>query len=214
MGDKSPTRGPHRLRTPRVRAWSKWFYRLLALIGLVTLLVICTPAVSWWVYAYSGPLKPPKGDILIVLSAARDDQGAISYSSYWRARAAVTAWRAGGFRSVVVSHGSPGMIEFLTAYGIPREAIVAEQQSSSTRENAVDTARLIVNMPGRRVLLTSDFHMYRAIRAFRKAGIDAAPFAVPDALQSAEHWQGRFQAFETLWIESAKIVYYKSRGWI
>jgi hypothetical protein len=56
--------------------------------------------------------------------------------------------------------------------------------------------------------------MYRAIRVFRKLGIEAAPMAVPDVLHSVEHWNGRFQAFETMLSESAKIVYYAIRGWI
>jgi hypothetical protein len=38
--------------------------------------------------------------------------------------------------------------------------------------------------------------------------------AVPDVLQAAEHWDGRFPAFETLLVESAKIVYYSLRGWM
>jgi len=69
-------------------------------------------------------------------------------------------------------------------------------------------------MPGKKVLLTSDFHMYRAIRAFRKLHIEVAPMAVPDVLHSTEHWNGRFSAFETMLTESSKIIYYDFRGWI
>ena len=83
-----------------------------------------------------------------------------------------------------------------------------------TRENAIQTARLIQNLPGKKVLLTSDFHMYRALRVFRKLGIDVTPMAVPDVLHSAENWKGRFSGFETMLIESTKIVYYRLRGWI
>jgi hypothetical protein len=38
--------------------------------------------------------------------------------------------------------------------------------------------------------------------------------AVPDVFHSTEHWNGRFSAFETMLIESAKIVDYGLRGWI
>jgi hypothetical protein len=38
--------------------------------------------------------------------------------------------------------------------------------------------------------------------------------AVPDVLRSTEHWNGRFPAFETMMVESAKIVYYRIHGWI
>ena len=190
--------------------------RLLVGVGLITVLVISTPIVAWWAQAYSGPIEQPKGDILILLSAAADDKyGGISYSSYWRARQALLAWQTGGFKKIVIcGRGDPGILNFLLADGIPREAFITERRSVSTRENAIETARLIQNLPGKKVLLTSDFHMYRAIRVFRKLGIEAAPMAVPDVLHSVEHWNGRFQAFETMLSESAKIVYYAIRGWI
>ncbi len=190
--------------------------RLLAAIGLITVLVISTPIVTWWVQAYSGPIEQPKGDILILLSAAADDKyGGISYSSYWRARQALLAWQTGGFRTIVVcGSGGPGILNFLIADGIPREVFVTERGSVSTRGNAIETARLIQTLPGKKVLLTSDFHMYRALRVFRKLGIEAAPMAVPDVLHSTEHWNGRFGAFEMMLTESAKIVYYAAHGWI
>ena len=69
-------------------------------------------------------------------------------------------------------------------------------------------------MPGKRVLLTSDFHMFRALRTFRKAGVDAAPMAVPDAIRNSNGWAGRFSALQNLVVENFKIIYYAIRGWI
>lgn len=193
----------------------RWLSRTLAAVGLITVLVIVTPIISWWAQAYSGPIEQPKGDILILLSAAADDRGGISYSSYWRARGALFAWQTGGFKKIVISGGGgPGIFNYLLAEGVPREAMVAEWRSTSTRENAIETARLIQGMSGKKVLLTSDFHMYRALRVFRRRGIEVAPMAVPDVLHSTEHWDGRFSAFETMLIESAKIADYALHGWI
>jgi uncharacterized SAM-binding protein YcdF (DUF218 family) len=203
-----------------LRKAGRWLSSLLAAIGLITVLVISTPVVSWWARAYSGPgysasLGQPRGDVLILLSAAGDDRGGISYSSYWRARQALFAWQTGGFKKIVISGGGgPGILNFLIAEGIPREAFLAEGRSASTRENAIETARLIQGLSGKKVLLTSDFHMYRARRVFRKLGIEVTPMAVPDVLHSTEHWNGRFSAFETMLTESTKIVYYDLRGWI
>ena len=191
------------------------FNRLFAAIGLITVLVMATPIVTWWALACSGPLEQPKGDVLILLAAAKDDRGGISFSSYWRARHALLAWQTGGFKKIVISGGEgPGILNFLIVEGVPREAIIAEWRSTSTRENAIETAKLIQDMPGRKVLLTSDFHMYRAVRVFRKLGIEVTPMPVPDVLRSTEHWNGRFPAFETMVGESAKIAYYGLRGWI
>ena len=128
---------------------------------------------------------------------------------------AVLAWKTGSFKTVVVSGRSgPGILNFLVAEGVPRKAIITESRSTSTRENALDTAGLIRNMPGKKVLLTSDFHMYRAIRVFRKVGITVTPMAVPDVLHDTQNWSGRFSGFEIMLIETAKIAYYRLRGWI
>jgi uncharacterized SAM-binding protein YcdF (DUF218 family) len=198
-----------------IRKAGRVLNHLLAVIGLITVLVLSTPIVSWWAQAFAGSIEQPKGDVLILLSAANDENGGISYSSYWRARQALFAWQTGGFRKIVIcGNGSPGILNFLIAYGIPREAFVTERRSTSTRENAIETARLVQDLSGKKVLLTSDFHMYRALRVFRKVGIEATPMAVPDVLHSTEHWNGRFSAFETMLAESAKIVYYALRGWI
>lgn len=199
-----------------LRTVGRALFRFFAAIGLITVLVMATPLVTWWAEAYAGPIRQPKGDVLILLSAAADDKyGGISYSSYWRARQALFAWQTGGFKKIVIcGYGDPGILDYLLAQGIPREAMVVEQRSTSTRENAVETARLLQSLPGKRVLLTSDYHIYRASRAFRRVGIEAEPMAVPDALHASEHWNGRFSAFESMLTETVKIAYYELRGWI
>jgi uncharacterized SAM-binding protein YcdF (DUF218 family) len=214
-----PANPPHQRNAawfaPALRKAGRGLNHLLAAIGLITVLVMATPIVSWWALAYSGPMEQPKGDILILLSAAGDDRGGISFSSYWRARQALLAWQTGGFKTIVISgDNGPGILNFLVAYGVPREVMVNEWHSTSTRENGIETARLIQGMTGKKVLLTSDFHMYRAIRVFRKLGIEVVPMPVSDVFRSAEHWNGRFGGFETMVTESAKIVDYRLRGWI
>jgi uncharacterized SAM-binding protein YcdF (DUF218 family) len=193
----------------------RWIGRLLAAIGLITVLAIATPIDFWWARAYSGPIVQPKGDVLILLSAANDDHGLISYSSYWRARYALLAWKSGGFKTMVITGGGgPGIRDFLAVEGVPRDAMVAEWSSTSTRENGINTARLVSGMPGKKVLLTSDFHMFRAVRVFRKLGVEVTPDPAPDVMKVSEHWYGRFSGFETMVMETTKIVYYKLRGWI
>ncbi len=204
-----------RLGKTALRKCGRWLIGLLATIGLVTVLVITTPIVTWWAWAYSGPLDHPKGDVLIVLAAARDDRGGLSFSSFWRARHALRAWQTGGFKKIVISGGEgPAIRDYLALNGIPRDAMVAEWKSLSTRENALETAHIVQSMPGKKVLLTSDFHMYRAIRVFRKVGVDVTPMPVGDVLGAAEQYNGRFGGFETMLVETLKIVDYRLHGWI
>lgn len=198
-----------------LRTAALWFSRLCAAIGFIFVLATLTPIDSWWARAYSGPIERPKGDILILLSAANDDRGGISFSSYWRAREAIYAFQTGGFKKIVITGGGgPAIFEYMIAEGIPRQAILAEWQSTSTRESGVAMARLLQTMPGRKVLLTSDFHMFRAVSVFRKLGIDVTPMPVRDVLQSSAHWGGRFGAFEVMLEETVKIAYYALRGWM
>lgn len=198
------------LRTPY-----RWMRGLLAVLGLLVVLITATPIDFWWAHAYAGSVDQPRGDVLILLSAASDDQGFISQSSYWRARYALLAWRTGAFKIIVVSGGGGTAIEdFLIAEGVPREAILAEGRSTSTRENGIHTARLLRGVPGTKVLLTSDFHMFRAVRVFRKLGMQVTPYPAPDVMKSSQHWYGRIPGFETLATETTKIVYYDLRGWI
>src|SRR5581483_12012566 len=130
-------------------------------------------------------------------------------------RYALLAWENGGYKTIVISgEASPSIRNFLVAEGIPASAIVLDPQSATTRENAIDTARLLQGIPGSRVLLTSDFHMYRAERLFRRAGVHVTPYPAPDVMKLSEHWNGRISGFQTMSIETAKILYYRIRGWI
>lgn len=193
-----------------------------AALGLLFMLVTLTPVVSWWAKAMAGPWEDPTGEILIVLGGSILEDNLMGESSYWRAVYAVLAWREGGFRQVVLSGGgrSEGMAivepmrDFLVSHGIPRGAIQLETQSTSTHENALYTRALLAGVPGKKVLLTSDYHMFRAHRTFTKAGVDVLPRPFPDAGKRASHLSGRWPAFIQLVGETLKIGYYYARGWI
>jgi uncharacterized SAM-binding protein YcdF (DUF218 family) len=200
----------------RIRRWTG---RSLAAAGLLFLVISFTPLISWWAGALARPWEDPRGEVLIVLGGDRVDD-MIGYSSYWRSVYAVWAYRQSGFRRVVVSGGPGGaavavaMRDFLVSSGVPAEAIVLEAESASTRENALRTAELLRGETGRSVLLTSDFHMYRAYRCFRRAGLDVVAWPVPDALKRSTRWYRRWTAFVDLSSETAKVGYYWWKGWL
>src|SRR5262249_19997033 len=157
----------------------------------------------------------PKGDILIVLGAETVDSF-IGESSYWRTLYATLVWRQGSFQKVVISGGSadPGampiarpMKEFLTCQGVPETAIQIETESTTTSENALNTAKLLGSVAGRKVLLSSDYHTFRAYRSFRKAGLDVVPSPFPDAAKRVSFWWKRWPAFVDLCVEISKIGY-------
>lgn len=206
----------------RFRYISRIVARLLAGLGLFLLLISVAPQpLDWWIQALAGPWNDPKGDTLIVLGADMQQDGTLGLSSYWRAVYASRVWREGGFTRILVSGAgsspvpvSVAMQEFLVCRGTPEASIQVEEQSNSTRENALATAQLLGGGGGRKVLLTSDYHMYRAYRVFRKAGLDVAPRPFPDAGKRSHDWRDRWRVFWDLTLESSKIGYYRIRGWI
>jgi uncharacterized SAM-binding protein YcdF (DUF218 family) len=199
----------------------RWFWQpvrtILMVIGSLWLIVSLTPLDRWWATALAGEWNDDvTGDTLIVLAADGGSDGVIGYGTYLRCQYAILAWRQGGFRNLLASGGAQAyaMRDFLIGEGIPASAIQTETQSLSTRENALFTANALAKVSGPKVMLTSDYHMFRASRAFRRAGLAVVPSPCPDVLKRASRWNGRWSAFLDLMIESAKIVYYKARGWI
>lgn len=127
----------------------------------------------------------------------------------------------GDFEQVIVSGGqiegnsvSGATADFLAWLAVPRNALRLETRSESTRENAPYTNELLGNDSRQMVLVTSDYHMFRASRCFRKVGLHVLTFPNPDVSMRAQHWRGRWPAFVDLVQESAKIAYYFVRGWI
>lgn len=190
---------------------------LLALWGALWAAVTVTPFNRWYATVLAGPWRHPSRGVLIVLGADSLGDGSIGLASYWRATYALWIWREGRFDRLVVSGGNgigAEMKAFLEARGVPPERIMIEEGSSSTRENALYTARLLRGIPGEKTLVTSDMHMYRSLRAFRKAGLEVAPAVFPYAIKRSNNWLDRWPVFLELCQETAKIVYYRLRGWI
>ena len=184
--------------------------------GLTMFVVTATPVLKWWARALAGRWGDGRGEILIVPGSDLTSPGILGVASYWRSVYAVFVWRGGAYRRLVVSGKDVAipMADFASALGIPRQAILTEDRARDTHENALFTAELLRNDRGGKVLLTSDFHMFRAVRTFRKAGLDVSPLPFPDAQKRATNPLERWSVFCLLVAETAKIGYYYMHGWI
>lgn len=85
--------------------------------------------------------------------------------------------------------GETGMPEAIAAkgvlrdWGVPEQAILVEDKSQNTRENAVFSKQVLDARQVKNILLvTSSFHMPRAVAIFQRAGMTATP--VPTDFQS------------------------------
>ena len=203
----------------------RWFQGSLAALGVLILIVTFTPVDFWWATALAGPWDDPPGDVMIVLTGSGLEDGVIGMSSYWRAVYALRFYKAEKFQELLITGGdadapiAASMRDFVVAQGVPAEAVRLESESRNTHDSARNTSRLLTAEPSRYkdrrlVLLTSDFHMYRAHRAFENAGVRVAPRPIPDVRKRYSSIQDRWSLFLELALESVKIGYYWTRGWI
>ncbi len=190
-----------------VTAWSWWRHPTLrrslrGVLAFELLLVgLCLPAVAHlalgsleWQYP---PRRswPAEAQAIVILAGSlqpaddvrlRDELG---LSTFGRCHHGVEVFRATGIRPIVVTGGSPFgdarissaaavMRDELVERGVPAEAIVVEDRSQSTRENAVESARLLRDRGLSRIILVTDAtHMRRALQAFRAQGLTVTPSA-------------------------------------
>ncbi len=78
---------------------------------------------------------------------------------------------------------------FYESLGVPSERLLMEDRSRTTSENAVLSARLTGVDPTKPwLLVTSAWHMGRALATFQKAGWNVTPYAVDFATGSHTPW--------------------------
>ncbi|MCU1324804.1 MAG: hypothetical protein JWN34_174 [Bryobacterales bacterium] len=188
---------------------------MAAVPGFILLLVTLTPVLRWWTNALASSWGPDSGDVLVVLGNESYAPDTLGIHSYWRSFYGALVWRTGQFKRVVVSGKdiAPLMADFLATHGVPRDVIVVENKSNTTRENALEVEKLLGPKPGRVVVLTSDYHSRRALRAFQRAGVAATGLPYPDARKLLGSWLNRWTVFLTLTDETVRTIWYTAHGW-
>ena len=201
---------------PRIARLFRFVVGVFALIGVVVVLTVATTATTVWGHRLSGPIIEPTSTVLIVLTGAGPIDGMLSESSYWRCIYAIRAWRTGSFQRILLSgEQSAVMKRLLVSEGVPSDRVDLEDKARSTRESALRTAAMLSGQSGPPpVLMTSDYHMFRARRCFEKVGLAVAPRPIPDAIKRSAEWYNRPTILAIEIVEVSKIVGYRLRGWI
>ena len=183
-------------------AWYAWKRRgerrIAALLFALTFVfyLLCTSVVAertlgWLEQAYLPPAEPA-GDVIIMLGGGAmpdspdvDGVGALCASPANRLLTAVRLQRklgvpillSGG--QVYEDTGAEAKIarRILIDLGVPEEQILVETRSVNTTQNARYSAEILraqgLTQP---ILVTSAFHMKRAVLNFKKQGIDVVPY--------------------------------------
>jgi uncharacterized SAM-binding protein YcdF (DUF218 family) len=132
---------------------------------------------------------------------------------------------------VVVSGGAlegdvseaQGMAYTLKQQGVPEKALLLENASRTTYENATQTEEELKEHGFKQVLLvTSALHMPRAMAAFSKQGVAAIPAATPPQIVlpadgSVSPWWPHMRTLEasrSIIKEYAGLLVYWMRGWV
>ena len=166
--------------------------------------------------AVNGQVSKARGEI-VFNEGERIFEAAFLAKRYPQARVIFT----GGSGSLTAeSKEAPAARELLKRLGVDPGRLIVEDKSRNTEENAQFTAAILRPEPEQRwLLVTSAYHMPRAVGAFEKAGFDvvADPVAYR-TLGPGNGWQwdfdpgSRFRIFETAVHEWIGLAAYRATG--
>jgi len=143
-------------------------------------------------------------DVVIVLggfSDYDDDQKQVQFhSSTDRLMAGIKLYKTGRAKKLMIVSGSGKLMnpdekealfiqDYLLSIGIPATDLIIESESKNTRENAVNTAKILNEkyLDGKYILVTSSIHMPRAKRCFKKVKLTVTPFSVDHQASSRKY---------------------------
>lgn len=160
----------------RVRRVPKWLRIVISALFLMGVILFCT--VEGLILSQYNAEPQPGADYVIILGAQWKPEGP---SEVLRRRLdkAVEYLRENPDTDVIVSGGqgsnepiseAAGMLQYLMNAGISNERILMEDKSTSTQENLAFSGRLLDKENDRVVIVTNNFHVFRALRLAEKQG--------------------------------------------
>jgi uncharacterized SAM-binding protein YcdF (DUF218 family)/glycosyltransferase involved in cell wall biosynthesis len=196
----------------------------LAAIALTYLALFQTPLV-WWL---ASPLRveaaPAPADAIVVFAGGVGESGKAGGGYQERVTQAVSLYRAGYASHIIFSSGyvftlreAEVMKAVAVANGVPPDAIALEERASNTRENVIFSNRLLEQNRWRRILLVSSpYHMRRALKTWHRAAPEVTVIPTPVAQSQfyAHGWGASLEQVRGILHEYAALAAYWSRGWI
>lgn len=158
-----------------LRRLLRWVRRLV-LVWLALILLLLAA-----VFVYGRADRAATADVIVVLGAGLRPDGRPGPALIRRTNQALVVWRRGLADRVICTGGIPyratrseasACSELLVAGGIPVEAILLEEESHSTEENALYTHTLMAQHSWEKAIVVSDgYHLLRATWLFQSQGI-------------------------------------------
>lgn len=158
----------------RSPVWT-WAKRLLIFILIVGL----PPVLAMLFYGLLS--EPEQSDVIVVPGAALTQGGnGLSNALEWRMQTAVELYHKGYGRYLLLSGGgegawreAPTMANWAVERGVPRERIIIDNQGNTTRETAINVARIMRERNLSTALAVSQwYHVPRLRLALMQEGVE------------------------------------------
>lgn len=160
----------------------KWL--TYGILGVCTSLAILMLAIGLYGKADNATFKE---DVVIVLGAGIRGERVSKLLSYRLDKAA--EYSSKNPEAIIVVSGGQGpqenitealaMERYLVAKGVPQEKILKEEAATSTYENLLFSKEILdeaIQKPYKTVIITNDFHIYRAVNIAKKLGLDVTHY--------------------------------------
>jgi uncharacterized SAM-binding protein YcdF (DUF218 family) len=186
---------------------------------LIAYLVIFQSNLVWWL---AEPLKivdPPRpADAIVVFAGGVGESGAAGGGVQERISQALSLYREGVAPHMIISSGfvftlreAQMMKDIAVKNGVPADAIVLEERATNTYENVAYTRDILAANGWRRIaLVSSPYHMRRALLTWRKAapGVEVIATPPPSSFFYAHTYGATLEQIRGLAQEYIGIVYY------
>jgi uncharacterized SAM-binding protein YcdF (DUF218 family) len=191
---KSPSKWTLPPKKPRRKAFA-----IIALLATGTLVVL--GVLVGFLESYGQENRAQKADAIVVLGAGVGPDGKAGKGLQRRVLHAVRLYKKGFAPRIIMTGGvgtyPPAEAEVAARLamekGVPRAAIVREEESTSTWENAANATQICKQRGWKNVLIVSDpFHLYRAQRNFQKCGLHATTSPAASEMWRAQPLQRIF----------------------
>ena len=173
----------------------KRYFRWLRRIALVLLVIwLCACGLLAAIIHHTGTVdESVRSDVIIVLGAALTIEGEPYLALTRRSEHAAELWKKHDAERIICTGGigphvriprseADGCRDVLMRAGVPRTAILLEETSRSTEEQALNTHKMMVEHGWKRAILVSDsYHVFRAGYIVRSMGINVVLSPVPVA---------------------------------
>ena len=176
--------------------WKKWskYVAIFIFFFFSNSVILCELMRKWEIHGirFENTGNYDVGIVLGGMAEYNSDLDVLSITSHGdRIWQAITLYKKGKIKKILISGDSGYVTErglheakqfktVLVEWGIPEGDIIVEEISKNTRENALETKKVLDrSYPHlkKHLLITSGSHMRRAIACFDKVGLKCTPFS-------------------------------------